>query len=52
MHRAEKAHPGDADYRRPNFPPAPPNAPDCPFGNLCYRRNPLHFQEYKHPTSS
>uniref|UniRef100_A0AAG5CRL5 Aprataxin and PNK-like factor n=1 Tax=Anopheles atroparvus TaxID=41427 RepID=A0AAG5CRL5_ANOAO len=51
-HRLSFAHPGDLDYRRPNFPPAPPNAPLCPFGARCYRRNPSHFQDYQHPDPS
>lgn len=51
-HRTEFAHPGDSDYRRPDFPPASPNAPPCPFGAGCYRRNPQHFQEFQHPPPS
>lgn len=51
-HRAQLAHPGDNDYRRPNYPPAPPNAPPCPFGASCYRRNPQHFIDFSHPDSS
>lgn len=51
-HRTSFAHPGDPDYRRPNFPPAPLHAPLCPFGARCYRRNPSHFQEYQHPDPS
>lgn len=51
-HRQEFAHPGDTDYRRPSFPPAPPGMPNCPFGATCYRRNPDHFREYAHPSSS
>lgn len=51
-HRRESAHPGDSDYRRPNFPPAPPGSPMCPYGPSCYRRNPDHFQEFAHPASS
>ena len=23
--------------------------PRCKYGTLCYRKNPLHFQEYAHP---
>ncbi|XP_050087328.1 aprataxin and PNK-like factor isoform X2 [Anopheles aquasalis] len=48
-HRTQFAHPGDLDYRRPNFPPAPPGAPLCPFGAKCYRRNPQHFVDFQHP---
>ena len=22
--------------------------PACPYGSRCYRRNPVHFQEYSH----
>lgn len=51
-HRLEAAHPSDADYRRPNLPPAPLNSPNCPFGAACYRRNPSHFLELAHPPSS
>ncbi|CAO1424740.1 unnamed protein product [Diamesa serratosioi] len=42
-HRRDFAHPGDIDYRRPDFLPAPDTAPDCEYGASCYRRNPLHF---------
>lgn len=42
-HRRDHAHPGDADYRRPDFLPAPNDAPDCEYGASCYRRNPSHF---------
>uniref|UniRef100_A0A182HYR0 PBZ-type domain-containing protein n=1 Tax=Anopheles arabiensis TaxID=7173 RepID=A0A182HYR0_ANOAR len=48
-HRTLYAHPGDLDYRRPNFPPPPPGSPLCPFGARCYRRNPQHFREFDHP---
>ncbi|XP_016952873.1 aprataxin and PNK-like factor isoform X3 [Drosophila biarmipes] len=48
-HRSAEAHPGDQDYRRPNFPEPPLGTPACPFGNACYRRNPVHFQEHSHP---
>lgn len=51
-HRLSTAHPNDADYRRPSFPPAPANTPQCPFGAQCYRRNPAHFQRLAHPSSS
>lgn len=50
-HRQEFAHPGDADYRRPAFPPAAPNSPRCPFWESCYRRNPDHFRQFEHPSS-
>lgn len=46
------AHPGDYDYRRPNFPPAPAGTPACPFGESCYRRNPQHFVQFQHPSDS
>lgn len=42
-HRRNFAHPGDSDYRRPDFLPAPDTAPDCEYGASCYRRNPQHF---------
>lgn len=45
------AHPGDSDYRRPAYPPAPPGTPNCPFGASCYRRNPQHFVQLQHPPS-
>ncbi|XP_026833971.1 aprataxin and PNK-like factor isoform X2 [Drosophila erecta] len=48
-HRSAEAHPGDQDYRRPDFPAPPLGTPACPFGNACYRRNPVHFQDYSHP---
>ncbi|XP_063703286.1 aprataxin and PNK-like factor isoform X2 [Culicoides brevitarsis] len=51
-HRRQLAHPGDADYRRPNYPPAPPGSPMCPYAARCYRRNPDHFLEYAHPPST
>ncbi|XP_017054926.1 aprataxin and PNK-like factor [Drosophila ficusphila] len=49
VHRSAEAHPGDSDYRRPDFPEPPLGTPACPFGNACYRRNPVHFQEHSHP---
>ncbi|XP_032311346.1 aprataxin and PNK-like factor, partial [Drosophila ananassae] len=49
VHRSSEAHPGDPDYRRPNFPEPPLGTPPCPFGNACYRRNPIHFQQHSHP---
>lgn len=49
QHRNDMAHPGDPDYRRPDFPPAPPGMPACPFGASCYRRNPQHFVQFNHP---
>uniref|UniRef100_U5EYH5 PBZ-type domain-containing protein n=1 Tax=Corethrella appendiculata TaxID=1370023 RepID=U5EYH5_9DIPT len=51
-HRTEFAHPGDRDYRRPNYPAAPDDAPYCPYGISCYRRNPEHFREFRHPDST
>lgn len=51
-HRRDTAHPTDADYRRPIYPPAPTNAPQCQFGASCYRRNPDHFRTLQHPPSS
>lgn len=47
-HRAEDAHPGDRDYRLPDYPPPPLGAPLCPFLDRCYRRNPTHFQQFSH----
>lgn len=46
------AHPGDADYRRPTFPEAPPGTPPCPWGAACYRRNRQHFMQLSHPPAS
>lgn len=51
QHRNDMAHPGDPDYRRPNYPEAPAGAPDCPFGAQCYRREPNHFRMFCHPPS-
>ncbi|XP_017119053.1 aprataxin and PNK-like factor [Drosophila elegans] len=48
-HRSAEAHPGDQDYRRPDFPEPPLGTPACPYGNACYRRNPVHFQQHSHP---
>ncbi|KAJ6643171.1 Aprataxin and PNK-like factor, partial [Pseudolycoriella hygida] len=52
VHRTEMAHPGDADYRRPNFPNAPAGTPMCPWGAACYRRNPQHFINLSHPPAT
>lgn len=51
-HMREVAHPSDADYRRPSYPPADAGAPNCPWGASCYRRNPDHFRQLQHPSSS
>ena len=51
-HRAKQAHPLDPDYRRPDWPPAPANVRHCPFWESCYRRNPVHFRNFNHPSSS
>lgn len=51
-HRNAEAHPGDNDYRRPVYPPAPSVAPHCQYGVACYRRNPDHFREFQHPPAS
>lgn len=51
QHRTDMAHPGDPDYRRPDYPDAPPSAPDCPFGARCYRRECTHFRMFRHPPS-
>lgn len=50
-HRAEEAHPGDTDYRLPDYPDPPLGAPQCPFLDRCYRRNPIHFQQFSHKTN-
>lgn len=53
-HRETEAHPGDRDYKLPDYPPPPPGCPQCPYGAACYRRNPAHFQQFSHsgsPTS-
>lgn len=52
VHRAEAAHPGDADYRLPSYGDPLPGAPPCPYGARCYRRNPTHFRQFSHPPSS
>ncbi|KAH3756864.1 guanylate-binding protein [Pelomyxa schiedti] len=31
-------------------PSKPGELPLCPYGANCYRKNPSHFQEYRHPT--
>ncbi|KAH8294931.1 hypothetical protein KR018_004381 [Drosophila ironensis] len=49
-HLLAEAHPGAPDYRRPIFPAPPLGTPVCSYGNACYRRNPLHFQQYSHPS--
>jgi PBZ domain len=51
-HMRDVAHPSDADYRRPTYPPADAGAPNCPWGASCYRRNPDHFRQLHHPSSS
>lgn len=51
VHRAEEAHPGDPDYRMPEYPEPPNGTPKCPFGLRCYRRNPSHFQSFSHSLS-
>jgi aprataxin and PNK-like factor len=33
-------------------PPHPKPLPPCPYGRSCYRKNPVHFQEYSHNFSS
>ncbi|KAG5670966.1 hypothetical protein PVAND_001194 [Polypedilum vanderplanki] len=48
-HRRAYAHPMDADYRRPHFPPSEVGAPRCPYWDACYRRNPEHFRTMEHP---
>lgn len=50
-HRRDFAHPGDNEYRRPEYPQAAPNAPRCPYWEACYRRNPDHFHMFEHPPS-
>lgn len=52
IHRAEEAHPGDTDYKIPQYPEPPPGTPICPFGTTCYRRNPTHFQAFSHSIRS
>lgn len=52
QHRNDMAHPGDPDYRRPEFPEPPSGTPACPFGASCYRRNPQHFVQLHHPPAS
>ncbi|XP_031618249.1 aprataxin and PNK-like factor [Contarinia nasturtii] len=48
LHRADESHPGDLDYRLPEYPDPPLGAPPCPFLDRCYRRNPRHFQQFSH----
>lgn len=50
------AHPGDSDYRvkvhsvNQNLLDIVPdeNAPECRYGQMCYRKNPDHFRQKKH----
>lgn len=51
-HNAELAHPGDADYRLPDYARYLPNMPNCPYRHRCYRRNPMHFDQFSHPPAS
>lgn len=51
VHSREMAHPGDRDYRMPDYARYIPNVPSCPYGLRCYRRNPIHFDQYSHPSS-
>lgn len=48
------AHLGDEDFKinTQHLPPAKEDAPDCPYGLNCYRINPDHFKNYKHPSES
>lgn len=50
LHREQEAHPGDQDYRLPNYPEPPLGAPSCPYLDRCYRRNPEHFKQFTHKT--
>lgn len=47
------AHLGDQDFKvdTQHLIPAE-DAPDCPYGLNCYRLNPVHFRDYKHPPES
>lgn len=51
-HRVEMAHPGDVDYILPVMPEPNEDAPDCSYGRKCYRLNPDHFKNFKHPRNS
>ncbi|XP_055321601.1 aprataxin and PNK-like factor [Sitodiplosis mosellana] len=50
-HRVQEAHPGDADYRLPDYPDPPLGAAPCPYLDRCYRRNPAHFAQFSHKAS-
>lgn len=50
-HRDIEAHPGDPDYKLPDYPKPPSGTPQCPYGATCYRRNPVHFQQMSHSGS-
>lgn len=54
LHRTAMAHLGDYDFQVDvqHLPAARDDAPDCPYGLQCYRLNPLHFREHKHPPES
>lgn len=50
-HRDMECHPGDVDYKLPDYPPPPSGTLQCPYGATCYRRNPAHFQQLSHSGS-
>lgn len=50
VHRVDESHPGDDDYTMPDYEKPPTGVPACPFGDDCYRRNPVHFQQFSHPS--
>ncbi|CAG0878643.1 unnamed protein product [Darwinula stevensoni] len=61
VHREEFSHPGDSDHlseeqkdsqeegvEDSNDNEGDDERPECEFGTLCYRKNPLHAKQYKH----
>lgn len=46
-HKASFSHLGDSDYDTD-----PDDVrPSCSYGNTCYRRNPAHRRDFKHPSN-
>lgn len=46
-HKASFSHPADSDY---DTDPGD-DRPSCSYGSACYRRNPVHRRQYKHPSN-
>lgn len=52
QHFSFTAHPGDVDYRMPEYAKFLPNKPQCRYGQNCYRRNVHHFDMFSHFVSA